>query len=242
MLLPMALLIIKTGDTLQALTDAGRGDFEHWFRSGMGLARDQVHVVDVARGSPLPEPSSVSGALVTGSPAMVSERPGWSESTASWLRRAAAETTIPLFGVCFGHQLLAHALGGTVGPNPRGPHLGTARVRLAPGASEDPLLQDLQSLVAVQVSHFEVVLTLPPGARRLAHCPADGNHGFALGERIWGLQFHPEFDAITTRAYIEAKRTQLLADGQDPDRLLAAVHDTPVGTRILRRFRRLAAS
>ena len=58
----------------------------------------------------------------------------------------------------------------------------------------------------------------------------------------WGVQFHPEFSADVSRAYIEAKRNDIVAEGLDADRLLAEVRDTPVGTEILARFARLAAS
>jgi GMP synthase (glutamine-hydrolysing) len=232
-------LIIKTGDSLPALTSAV-GDFEHWFLRGMDLEAGQVRIIDVARSQPLPEPGEVSGALVTGSPAMVSHRAGWSEATAGWLARAA-EVGIPLLGICYGHQLLARALGGEVGPNPRGPNLGTARVTLTQEAADDPLLHDLPSPLGLQVSHFEAVLSLPPGARRLARCEADPNHAFVLGERTWGLQFHPEFDAHIMRTYIEAKSPLLREAGQDPDALRSAVEDTPFGPRILRRFAALVS-
>ena len=110
-------LIIKTGDTLPDVS-ARRGDFDQWIRDGLALSEIPVDTVCVFRDEPLPSPKSVSAVVVTGSSAMVSERDGWSERTAAWLADAVASGTW-ILGICFGHQLLAHSLGGRVGPNPR---------------------------------------------------------------------------------------------------------------------------
>ena len=63
---------------------------------------------------------------------MVSEREPWSERAAEWLREVA-QRGIPLLGICYGHQLLAHALGGRVGANPQGREIGTVEVGLYKG-------------------------------------------------------------------------------------------------------------
>ncbi|MGD8862946.1 MAG: hypothetical protein PVI30_23230, partial [Myxococcales bacterium] len=90
------------------------------------------------------------------------------------------------------------------------------------------------------VSHLESVLELPDGATRLATTARDPNHAFALGERTWAVQFHPEFDADIVRGYIEARRDTIAAEGLDPDALQAAARDTDHGKRLLRRFAHLA--
>ncbi len=230
-------LIIKTGSTHPALA-ARKGDFQDWIIAGLGLPRDRIAVVDVTAGEALPAPDAVDGVVITGSHAMVTDHAAWNERTADWLRDVVTHPA-PVLGICYGHQLLAYALGGAVDDNPRGFEIGTMDVRLDPEARADPLLRDLPDPVRVHLSHRQSVLALPPGARRLAWNDADAYQAFVYGDHVWGLQFHPEFDADVVRAYIAHNRGHLLSEGQDPERLLAAGEDTPYGETILRRFAHL---
>ena len=130
-------LVVKTGSTLPGIA-ARRGDFESWIARGMGLAASDIDVIDVTSGAPLPAPGALPGIVVTGSSAMVSAREPWSERAGAWLVDAVGAGT-PVLGICYGHQLLAHALGGRVARNPRGREIGTIQLRLAPEAKHDAL-------------------------------------------------------------------------------------------------------
>ncbi len=228
------LLIVKTGSSLPELV-ARRGDYEDWIASGLGLGSERVQVVAVQAGAVLPEPEEVAGAVVTGSSALVSRRESWSEATGRWLVRALAAGR-PLLGICYGHQLLAQALGGRVEANPRGREIGSIEVRPRAEASGDPLLGALPAPWRVQATHVESVLELPPGARWLAGSALDPHQAFAVGERAWGVQFHPEFDAEVIRAYLDARREILRAEGLDPDALVRGVVDSDHGRVVLRNF------
>jgi GMP synthase (glutamine-hydrolysing) len=232
------ILVIKTGKTMPALI-AQRGDFEDWILSGMQVAPEQAQVLDVCSGAPLPDPGAFGGVVVTGSHAMVTEHAPWSERTAVWLREVV-ECGIPLLGICYGHQLLAYALGGEVSDNPRGLDFGTTEVHLAETARQDALFTGLGPSIRGQVCHTQTVLRLPPGVRLLAWGKSDRHLAFAAGERAWGVQFHPEFDAEVMRAYTQAFRAALLAEGQDPDAIIANCADVPFSTEILRRFAKIA--
>jgi GMP synthase (glutamine-hydrolysing) len=226
------LLIVKTGETLAPIA-AQRGDFEVWFIRGLDMPDVEMRVVSVYQDEPLPRPDDVSGVVVTGSPAMVSDREPWSERTAEWLIGALDRET-PILGVCYGHQLLAHALGGEVGPNPNGREIGTIEVKLAGAA--DPLLGDLPETIVAHASHVESVTKLPASAERLGWNDLDPNHAFRVGERAWGVQFHPEFDADIVVRYIEVRREVLRQEGLDADALQRDCSDSPYGDAILRRF------
>jgi GMP synthase (glutamine-hydrolysing) len=232
-------LIVKVGSTLPALA-AERGDFEDWIRQGMGRAGAGARIVDVRNGESLPPPAGLGGVVVSGSHDSVTDRATWSEATATWLAGAVAQE-VPVLGICYGHQLLAHALGGEVGGNPRGLEFGTVEMHLEEGAREDALLGDLSDPVQVQVCHRQSVLRLPPGARRLASSAMDDNQAFGVGERAWGVQFHPEFDVAAVRAYIHAFGDDLLAKGQEPAALEAACVETPEAAGLLKRFAQMVS-
>lgn len=232
-------LIIKTGSTLPQLARR-RGDFEDWIIAGAGWRRDQCLVVDVTRGEGLPPPAAVTAVVVTGSHAMVTDRTPWSERAARWLAELV-EAGGATLGICYGHQLLAHALGGEVVDNPLGREMGTVAVRLESRADADPLLGGLPDPVLLQVSHTQTVSRLPAGAETLARSAMDRHQAFHVpGTRAWGVQFHPEFAPEVTAVYIEHRRAELVAAGADPEALLSRCVETPAGQQILRRFASLA--
>lgn len=236
------LLIVKTGAALEPVRER-RGDYERWIEAGLGLDRTPVEVVSVFEGDPLPDPNLLAGVVVTGSPLMVTDRAPWSERTATWLP-GAVFAEIPVLGICYGHQLLAHAFGGEVGTNPRGREMGTVEIDFTQ-AEGDTLLGGIGEAAWFQATHVESVLRLPARAVPLARNDADPHHSFRLtgsGARAWGIQFHPEFDDDVIRGYIEARREILLAERLDPDAMIAAVRPTPAGPRLLERFGQLVES
>jgi GMP synthase (glutamine-hydrolysing) len=234
-----ALLVVKCGSTLPALR-ARRGDYEDWIVAGMGLASERARVLAPPQGAELPDPAGLAAVVLTGSSAMVSAREAWSERTAAWLREVVAVGT-PLLGICYGHQLLAHALGGRVGANPRGREIGTVEIEVRPEARHDALFSELPERLAMQATHVESVLELPPEARLLAASQRDPHQAFAVGSLVWGVQFHPEFDADVMRGYLEARSDILRREGLDAQALLAAARDASDGRALLRRFAVLAA-
>jgi GMP synthase (glutamine-hydrolysing) len=232
------ILIIQTGTALERVRRR-RGDYPHWFRTGMRLARAQVRVVDAQGASGLPDARGYAGVVVTGSAAMVSEREPWSEATASWLR-GVVDAGTPVLGVCYGHQLLAHALGGRVDYNPRGREIGTVELRLTAEGAQDPLFRGLGPSIRAQATHRQSVLELPPGAELLAQTALDPCAAFRVNAHAWGLQFHPEFSLAAIAAYLEARREAIASEGNDPDALARALRPAPASRRVLTRFARLA--
>ena len=232
-----AFLILETGRPVPSMRR--HGAFPHVIRTAAGLSRGQVRAVPVLDGHAPPDPRGFAGVIVTGSGAMVTDREPWSEATADWLRRAHARG-LPLLGICYGHQLIAHALGGEVGWNPRGREMGTVPVHLHPEAAADPLFRALPAEFPAQTTHLQTVLAPPPGAVVLARSALDDCQGFRVGERTWGLQFHPEFGVVHMRGYIAARREALRREGHCPFRMLESVRPAPQARGVLRRFVRHA--
>lgn len=235
----VSFLILQTGRPVVSMRR--HGSFAHWIRVAAGLGDHDVVVVDVEQGDPLPTREGFAGVIVTGSGAMVTDKLPWSEASAAWLRDAA-HAGLPLLGICYGHQLLAHALGGQVGYNPAGREMGTVDIELQPDAVGDLLFAGLPSRFAVQATHMQSVLALPDGARLLAASALDPACAFRCGQHSWGVQFHPEFSTAHMRGYIRARREALAAEGRDAAAMEAAVGATPLARKLLRRFVAIASS
>jgi GMP synthase (glutamine-hydrolysing) len=229
----MTLLIVQTGSA-PAEIRARLGDFPQWFQRGLGLSAADVAIVDVQAGQALPPPHRVKAVVVTGSAAMVTHRHEWSERTAQWLADAV-RADVPLLGVCYGHQLLAHALGGRVIDNPRGREIGTVRIDCLAPAARDPLLAAAGDFPA-QATHVQTVADLPANATVLARSSHDDFHAVRYARRAWGVQFHPEFSVAAMRSYLHLRAVALRSEGMDAERLRGAVRPSPRARALLRRF------
>jgi GMP synthase (glutamine-hydrolysing) len=234
-----AILFLQVGHTYENIARI-RGDYDTWFRAALAHPRLGFEAVPIHLGAEVPAGLDYAAVVVSGSFAMVTDRAPWSEACAEYLRRAHAGG-LPILGVCYGHQLLAHALGGEVVLNPQGRHAGTAHVHTTPAAREDALFGVLPDELTMQVSHMQHVARLPEAAVLLAYADGDPHQAFRIGERAWGVQFHPEFDAFVSRGYIETRRPIIAAEGTDVDALLARVEDSDHGPRLLARFAALVA-
>jgi GMP synthase (glutamine-hydrolysing) len=149
------------------------------------------------------------------------------------LIRELSHARTPVLGVCFGHQILAQALGGEVARNPRGREIGTVRVQRV---ADDPIFAGLPRSFDVHATHVDAVARLPPGAEILATTSLDDVAAFRVGTTVKAVQFHPEFDADVMRGYLRARAHLVRAEGGDPDALLARVHDGVRGPDVLRNF------
>ena len=231
------ILIVETGQPVASMRR--HGGFPHWIRHAAGVHHRGFDVVDVERGAAPPAPGRHAAVIVTGSAAMVTDRHGWSERSADWLRGVVG-SGMPVLGICYGHQLLAHAFGGEVGPNPRGREMGTVAIELHAEAADDPLFRGLPRRFAAHATHLQSVLRPPDGAVLLAANAHDPAHALRIGDRAWGVQFHPEFSVAHMRGYIAARAEALRGEGADPAARIGAVRAAPVARTVLRRFVQLA--
>jgi len=227
------ILIIKAGKKLPLLSHI-EGDFEDWIISGMGLPCDRFEVMSVFEGTDLPDCLRYKAVVITGSSAMITDHSDWIEKTASWLREAI-ELQIPVLGICFGHQLLAYALGGEVAENPNGVEVGSVEARMCSGDIGDKLLDGPNKLL-VQASHRQCVIRLPEEAVCLARTDMDKHHAFHFRDYVWGLQFHPEFSVEVTRQYIHYYADDLDSSARDEQHLRSECSETPEANNCLRNF------
>lgn len=146
--------------------------------------------------------------LITGSRHDAYSDLPWIQALRAWIR-LAHDADVKLAGVCFGHQVIAQALGGEVVKSTKGWGLGVSvHPMLATGSWMQPGLDQIRILA----SHQDQVGLLPPGATRLAgndFCP---NFMFLQGDHIVAIQGHPEFSVEYNRALIERRRDFLSDD------------------------------
>lgn len=229
-----SLIIIQVGTAPQSLRDL-HGDLPHWFCQAIGVSPADVDVVRVFEDETLPPPDARRAAIITGSWAMVSDRLPWSEKTAEWIRDAVA-IEMPLFGVCYGHQLMAWALGGDVEYHPKGREAGTQTVYLNAAAANDPLLSHLSETFPAHLTHRQTVTRLPEGASVLASSLHDNHQIVRYGPRAVSVQFHPEMTPEIATDLLRLNRTTIEKEGIDADSLVAGVLPAPGAAEILRRF------
>lgn len=220
-----SLAIMITGRTFAEISETA-GDFDDWIAAALPQPPLRIAVRD---GAPLPDPKELSGVIITGSHDMVTDAAPWSEGLAAWLRDAIP-AGLPVLGICYGHQLLAHVLGGTVGRRDQGIEFGTVPVTMDDGAVVDPLFNVLPASFAAHVVHEQSVITLPENAVALGHSAAEPHQIIRFAPMVWGVQFHPEFMADTILGYGRVLGIPALGP----------VTDTPHASRILPAFAALA--
>ena len=150
----------------------------------------------------VPGEGPIDGAVITGSRSSVYWDEAWIPPLLEWVGDAA-RTGLPILGICYGHQVLAEALGGRVA----GMDETEIGYRTVTHHGDDPLFAGIDEEFTVFTTHGDCVVELPDGAHPTAENDY-GNHGFRWRD-CWGVQFHPEYDAETARSVTDGKRDTL---------------------------------
>ena len=205
------------------------------FEGALLLHEDDLEffTLNVADGARLPQGIALGdfdGMVITGSPLSV-YHPLPEVTRQIELARQAFASEVPIYGSCWGLQLMAVALGGDVHLNPRGREIGIARnvTRTPPGRGH-PLFQGKADAFDAPCSHQDEVATLPHDATVLA---CNGMSAIQAAEitrgacSFVGVQYHPEHTLATTAAIIAARTERLVAEGfaQSREDLHALVAD-----------------
>jgi GMP synthase-like glutamine amidotransferase len=183
--------IIETG-VLGEPIRARFGSFPQMFERMVRAADASVEfdTISIINGEPLPDPATLHAILITGSPAGVYDELGWIAPLEDFVRRAYAGK-IPMAGVCFGHQLMAQALGGIVRKSEKGWGIGRHVYDVAPG---NGVIAGKH--IAIAASHQDQVIEPPPGARTILSSAFTEHAGLLYGNgSALSVQPHPEFDA-----------------------------------------------
>jgi GMP synthase (glutamine-hydrolysing) len=133
------------------------------------------------------------------------------------LLRTRLDAGTPLLGVCLGAQLVAKAAGGRAYPLDE-PERGWADVELTPAGREDPLFAAWPERVRAFESH---AYTFEPPAGSVELARNRHSQAFRVGDRAWGVQFHPEVTPAQVRDFIERRSAEL----RDPELVRAETVD-----------------
>ena len=195
--------------------------FQHLLQPVM--PETELHVFDVVAEEYPANLDDYSAYLLTGSPASVTDSLPWIDKLLSVVSELHAQRT-PMIGICFGHQVVAKALGGRVERSPNGWGLGIKPVRFESRPWMQPAMRELQ-LVHI---HQDQVIDLPQGAVQLAgdeFCP---HSSFTVGQHILTVQAHPEFDRKFLEAVLKVYADSFPADVAS--RAAASAQDDNHGT------------
>lgn len=170
-----------------------------------------------------------------GSHSVLDEHP-FSVPILDLIRRIVAEEK-PLFGSCFGHQLLAQALGGTVIKDEENSEIGTYDIELTDAGVEDPLLVGLPRSFGVQLGHKDRIDRMPDGMVTLASSARCAQQLVRVeGLPVYSSQFHCELNADTMRGRLEMYRGEYLSEPEEYRRFHDSLRDTPEVECLFERF------
>lgn len=238
------IVLIQTGQPVK-LAYRQFGDFDQWFLDCLEMQAEDILLYRVFEEGffaqqQLPKAENIAGIIISGSPSMLTDNEPWSQKTQRWLA-PLLESEIPILGVCYGHQLLAQALGGVVDWNPNGREIGEITLNFTDDAKQNQLFAEFchkgLSSMNLFASHLQSVLQLPAEAQILGQTDKDPYHCFCYKNHIWGFQFHPEFNAEITKSFIQARSQAIESEGENPQTLIEQIKPNDNGRKLLQRFR-----
>lgn len=202
------------------------GDYTELFPAIFEPAGVDLTVYEITRGEFPERLDAHAGWIVSGSRRSVYEDEGWIRDLEELVRRIVAERH-PLVGICFGHQMTAQALGGTVEQAPVGWGVGRKAFEVTATADWMEPVDEFTILM----SHRDQVTRLPEGAEVVAtadYCPVGA---YRIGDHVFCVQGHPEFVPELSRILM-AKRREVIGE-QVVDAALDTLHEPADSERVV---------
>ena len=181
-----------------------------------GAVVDICYPADPGANLPLGGIEGYDGVAITGSALNVYDG-GPAVEPQIELARAVLKSKTPLFGSCWGLQVVTVAAGGTVRPNPKGRELSIGRrIALTQAGREHPMYAGKVSVFDAVTVHLDEVETLPPGTTVLASNAASDVQAAEVrfdGGVAWTVQYHPEFSLHDMAVIVRRYGRQLIKEG-----------------------------
>lgn len=179
------------------------------FASQLGalLPHADFTTISVVNGEALPAPDALDAWLIPGSRYGVYDGLPWIEPLKCFIRDAAREKRRPMVGVCFGHQIIAEALGGRVEKAAQGFRIGLEQYSTTLGGNG-------MASVTMPAFHQDQIVALPPDAEVVASSAACAYAALRYKDApIFSVQFHPEFSRDYLADLIAAMARQAAQPG-----------------------------
>ena len=179
------------------------GNYPEMFIKILGIGPDiEFRIYDVEHGVYPEDLDECDGYVITGSKKSVYDDEPWIKDLIDYVRRLH-ENQKKLVGICFGHQMVAHALGGRTEPAREGWGVGIHQCQIVNKLGfMSPDLDEFGLLV----SHRDQVTELPDGAELLATSEFCANAMFRIDDHILAFQGHPEFTRAYARDLMEMRK------------------------------------
>jgi len=226
--------ILKTGETFSSIKNKN-GDFDDWIIDFLGRTNKTIKVVSLKDNQKIPALTSAAGFIITGSHSMVTNRSQEVILLEKYIRKIRNKD-IPLLGICYGHQLIANALGGKSDYNKKGKEIGKSKIKLKNCLHKDNLLKGISKQFYGFETHDQSVLKLPRNAVSLASNFHDKHQVVRFSRFVWGVQFHPEFTKKIMKEYILNKIDNLKKLGFNSEILLKNIDNCNTSNKILNNF------
>jgi len=190
-------IVISCGPGL----DEVRNEYGHsykWVQDACKVAEVNFFQSNAYKGD-FPSLEDGDGWIITGSAKSAYDDLEWIVELEVLIKKAY-EVQKSILGICFGHQLIAQALGGIVKKNSKGWELGSNNITINNQGLSSPIFDKILSKDSFYMSHEDVVTQLPKEAVELAS-NEKGNQSYSIGNYIYGVQFHPEFPYAVAKKY-----------------------------------------
>ena len=199
----MKLGILNT-DTVKPEFAAKHGEYPDMFAELFHLVDPDISLMtyEVVHGEYPSDIDEVDGYVITGSKLSVYDDIPWINKLKNFVRQLHSEEK-KIIGICFGHQLVAEALGGKTGQAETGWCVGVHKNKFTDAAKDYGLTS---SGFKIPSNHKDQVLELPPGGKLLARTETCPISAMGLGDHILTFQGHPEFSEGYARALLDMRR------------------------------------
>lgn len=211
------------------------GKFSDWFIRAFDKVNSEVKLVSRSVSDfDSTFLADTDGVILTGAEEAVYKDLPW-RKTFDPVIKDLFDKNIPVLGVCFAHQYLTDVLGGTVEHSPENREIGMVEVVLTDEGKEDTLFRGISNPAQFLAIHEDRVTIQAPCTYLLAYNDNASVQAFRFGDKVWGVQFHPEVTAEISRTCINKEDL----DNTKKEQLIENLSDEHDGLQLLENFARI---